>query len=119
MANLPMPLDPPREPALTVGAGVGSLAGAVAIVQYLFPDLLTEKQLGLVFIVSALVLPMLQAWITRSKVWSPASVKDLIDQGVKDAVRELDKTKQKPVLEFDKPKVRDPDSSEFFKNTGP
>lgn len=107
MTEIPkLPANPEKEPALRVGATTGTVAGVLSLLMAVAPDLLTDKQMVTILIVGAFILPILQGIWTRSTVWSPATVKELIDKGIADAQKEL---------ENKKPVIKNPDDSEFFK----
>lgn len=73
------------EPALRVGTLTGSVAGILSILVVLFPNLLTNRQTLIILVISAFTLPIITAVLTRGKVWSPASVEDVIEEAVKGA----------------------------------
>lgn len=75
----------PSEPAVKVGSITGTVAGVLALVAYLAPNFLTDKQTTIILIVAAFVLPIVTALFTRGKVWSPASVEELIEEAVTEA----------------------------------
>lgn len=76
-----------KEPALKVGSAVGSVAGILYILGFVFPDFLTEKQTNVILVVSAFLLPIITAIFTRGKVWSPATVEEIIDEAVTESER--------------------------------
>lgn len=77
---------PSSEPALTVGASTTAITGALYfIVKYLFPQV-PDEVLNSVAILVAIAIPFLTSWIIRSRVWSPKSVQDVVDEAVKHAL---------------------------------
>jgi hypothetical protein len=88
-----------KEPALSVGATGGTVAGTLALLLYLFPEI-PEGTLRLVFVISAFALPVVTAILTRGRVWSPASVVKLVDEAVAKAT-EVTKmlSERKPTIE--------------------
>lgn len=115
MTNLPnLPADPPKEPALAVGTTTGTLAGIVSLIVVLFPDMLTDKQVTTILVVATFVGPIISAIITRSRVFSPATVKELLDQGIADA-QKITKPEKPLLRELGKPVLKSPDESDFFK----
>lgn len=75
-----------KEPALKIGVSTAGVAGVLALVSYLFPHLLNERQTALIFVISAFALPIITAIFTRGKVWSVASVEEVIEEAVQDAL---------------------------------
>jgi hypothetical protein len=69
----PYPINAPTEPALAVGA-VAAIVGAGLAVLVAFGLDLTEDQTNSILGLTLVAGPVILALITRSKVWSPASV---------------------------------------------
>lgn len=80
-----------EEPAVATGSSVMTVAGALSLVLFFFPELLNERQQTVVLVLSAFLLPIITALLTRRYVWSPASVQRLIDNAVAGARREVTK----------------------------
>ena len=78
-----------EEPSLKVGGFTASVAGILSLVVFFAPDLMSEKTIIVVLVASAFILPLITALFTRGKVWSPASVQELIDQAAAEATKEL------------------------------
>lgn len=76
-----------REPALKVGAATGTVAGILFLVTSLFPHLMSDRTTTIILVVSAFLLPIITAIFTRGRVWSAASVEELIEDAVQDALR--------------------------------
>lgn len=84
-----IPNNTSEEPAAKVGTFTALGTGIVALLTYFAPNLLNEKTTTLVLVIVAFVLPIVTAFFIRNKVWSPASVQELIDRAVYDATEEL------------------------------
>lgn len=67
------------EPALKVGAIV-ALVGAILAAVAAFGLKLTPEQTAAVMSLTTIAAPLVSAWFTRSRVYSPATVAKLIDQ---------------------------------------
>lgn len=78
-----------EEPVVKVGAYTSSVAGILALLAYLAPNLISEKTTTIILVIAAFVLPIVTALLTRGRVWSPASVKILVDESIRDATIEL------------------------------
>lgn len=89
------PDKPAKEPALTIGAYTGGAAGLLGLVTTLFPNLLTDRQTTIILVVVAFLLPLITAALTRGKVWSPATVAELVDEALEGAQEALHQ-KNKP-----------------------
>ncbi len=88
-----LPATPEKEPALKVGATTSTVAGILSLVALVIPGFISDKQSTIILIISAFALPLITAIFTRGKVWSPASVQELIDHAVADALEEASKKK--------------------------
>lgn len=75
------------EPALKTGSIVATVAGVLSLVVFLFPDLLTERQISLILVLTSVAIPIITAIITRGKVWSPKSVQEAVDKVVVEVLR--------------------------------
>jgi hypothetical protein len=85
-------LDPKeKEPALKVGGYTSSVAGILSVILALFPNVLTERQALVVLVIASIVLPLVTAAFTRGQVWSPASVKELLDEALEEAKKLIEK----------------------------
>jgi hypothetical protein len=78
--------NPSTEPAVGVGVSTASVAGILSLIALFFPNLLTDKQSSMVLVVAAFALPLVTAFLTRGKVWSPSSVEQAIENAVEDAL---------------------------------
>lgn len=67
---------PAGEPALAVGS-VTAAVGAVLALLVAFGLDLTGEQTAAILGVTTVVAPLVSAWFTRSRVWSPRSVAEL------------------------------------------
>ncbi len=88
-----------KEPALATGATTGTVAGILAIIGYLFPGAIDERTYVIILIAGVFLSPIISAIFTRGKVWSPASVKQLLAETVEEtrkAVTGIQKTKSAP-----------------------
>lgn len=74
------------EPALKVGAITSVASGILSLVLLFAPNLLNETQLTVIGIISAFALPIITALFTRGRVWSPASVLEVVNISVQDAL---------------------------------
>lgn len=75
-----------KEPALKVGAIVTVvLSASYIIVKQVIPNV-PDATIDATFSVLAVIVPLVVAWIIRSKVWSPASVQAVTDEAVKQAL---------------------------------
>lgn len=76
------------EPAVSTGSITGTVAGVVAIALYFFPNIPPNVIQG-ILVVSAFLLPIITALFTRGQVWSPDSVKKIVDEAVKNALQNV------------------------------
>ncbi len=73
-----------KEPALVVGSATAGVAGIIVLIlSTFFPKLVTEDVKTTIYGVVAILFPIIAGWITRGKVWSPASVEEVIEEAVK------------------------------------
>lgn len=77
---------PSSEPAIATGVTTGTVAGLLGVILYFFPNALTGRQTDLILVVAAMLLPVITALLTRGKVWSFNSVKDVVEESVTRAV---------------------------------
>ncbi len=77
--------NPDNEPAAKIGAANSTVAGILALVMFVFPGFVPDKYTNTILVIAAFTLPIITALLTRNYVWSPASVKKLIDAALKDA----------------------------------
>lgn len=90
--------NPSKEPALAIGGSVTTVAGALSLLAFFAPDLLSEKTIVIILVASAFLLPMITAFATRHFVWSPASVEEVVNEAVnraEETLRELQNRKRK------------------------
>lgn len=80
-----IPNNKHEEPTLKTGTSTAGVAGVLSLVFFFFPELLSERQTTLILVLAAFVLPLVTALFTRGKVWSPASVQELINEATKEA----------------------------------
>lgn len=70
-----------KEPALRTAANVViPVAATLGVIQLLWPNLVSEDVKNVILTVIVILMPFITAFFTRGHVWSPASVKDLINQ---------------------------------------
>lgn len=86
---------PAKEPAIRTGSNVAAVAGLLSLITVLFPELLTDREITIILVISAFVLPIVTALFTRGKVWSPASVKEVIEEATKEAADVFDELPKK------------------------
>lgn len=73
------------EPAVNTSFIVSAVPVAVTAVSLLFPNLLSADNWSLVIYVIALFAPIVTALMIRGKVWSPASVKTVLEAAIEEA----------------------------------
>jgi hypothetical protein len=84
--------EPSVEPAVKVGITFGTVTGAAALVTYFFPDIPDSTIQG-ALVVAAFLLPIINAFLTRGRVWSPDSVQIVINEAVDRALEQANKNK--------------------------
>lgn len=73
------------EPVLST-AMFTSVAPAIGVIVYtLFPNLVSANGWNIIFYLIALLIPIVTALLTRGKVWSPASVKEVLENAIEAA----------------------------------
>jgi hypothetical protein len=77
MTNSPTPGKPSAEPALAVGA-VTAAVGAILALLVAFGLDLTTEQTTAVLGAATFLAPLVSAWFTRSRVYSPQTVARLL-----------------------------------------
>lgn len=82
---------PSAEPALKVGTAATSVAGILGLIAYFSPNLLTPRQTDLILVISAFVLPIVTAFFIRKRVWSPASVVEVVEEAIGKGLEEYKK----------------------------
>lgn len=82
-----IPTSDAKEPVLLVGGSVGTVAGILGLISYINPNLLTGRTPEIILMIAGLVLPIVTAIFARGFVWSPHSVKELVDEAVTNATR--------------------------------
>ncbi len=73
------------EPAVNTGVLMGAFPLLVGGIRILWPNLVSDSNWELIFYVTALLLPVVTAFFIRGKVWSPASVKEVLEQAIEAA----------------------------------
>jgi hypothetical protein len=92
------------QPALVVGSATATVAGLLAVISLFFP--ISPDVTNGILVSAAFLLPFITALITHPKVWSPASVQEVVDLAVKQALEQAGKGEKKfnppidPVTEF-------------------
>lgn len=81
------------EPARNVGITVTSVAGILSLITVLFPNLLSDRVQVLIYVIASFALPLITAFLIRGKVWSPASVVEVVDEAVDGALEAAKKPK--------------------------
>jgi hypothetical protein len=92
------------QPALAVGSTTATVAGVLTLVLYFFPNI-PNTVIQSLLVISAFVLPLITALFTRNKVWSPASVQEVVDEAVRRALDAAGKSEPK----FNPPVTKTPD----------
>lgn len=83
--------NPSTEPAVKVGITVGTVAGLAGLALYFFPNI-PEGVIQAGLVLAVFLLPIINGFLTRGKVWSPASVQSLVEEAVKQALEQAKKT---------------------------
>jgi len=78
--SVPTPDPTSSEPALAVGT-ITALVGAALTLAVSFGLDLTDKQTAAIFAVTTIVAPFVSGWFTRKRVYSPATVAKMRDDG--------------------------------------
>jgi hypothetical protein len=91
------------QPALVVGSATGAIAGALSLVALFIniPEGVTQA----ILVIAAFLLPLITALFTKNKVWSPASVQQLVEEAVRRALDASGKSEPK----FNPPLDKTPD----------
>lgn len=79
------------EPAVNTGVLMGAIPVIAVVVRYLWPNLLSDNNWDVTFYLIALFIPVVTAFFIRGKVWSPASV----SQVLKDAIQAAENSRKK------------------------
>lgn len=96
--------DLSKEPALATGASITTVAGLSSLVLSLWPNLISDSKLNVILVIVAFFLPIVTAIFTRGKVWSPATVQEVLDVAVEDAIKQRDKDRSARLMSTkDKP----------------
>lgn len=75
-----------REPAINTGLIASSSVALIGgVVRIFAPNLLSQDMWELIFYIVALIIPIVTAVRIRGKVWSPASVKEVLDISIAEA----------------------------------
>lgn len=87
----------PTNPAVNVG-GVGTFLAAVfVLVNTFWPRLMTDTTETAILSVAAILAPVILGFIIRSKVWSPSSVRQVIESVYREtAVQSVKPNDEKP-----------------------
>lgn len=102
--TLPGP-NPPKEPLLTVGT-ITMLATAVVALVVSFGVHLDDDTQAAILGVVAVVAPIVVAWVGRSRVYSPASVRAVIRQVASHRTQVLPTTGDTVVRDVEPPPAR-------------
>lgn len=82
---------PSAEPAIKIGTAATTVAGVLSLIAYFSPNLLTPRQTDLILVISAVALPLITAFFIRKRVWSPASVIEVVQEAVGKGIEEYKK----------------------------
>lgn len=75
-----------KEPALALGAVTTFVAAFIIIcLKLFFPDVVSDEIESSIYGFVGLLFPIITAFLIRRKVWSPASVEDVIEKAVTSA----------------------------------
>lgn len=88
---------PSSEPTLVVGSVTTSVAGLLSLVLYFFPSI-PSNVIQVLLVASAFILPLLTAVFTRGKVWSPDSVRTVVDEAVAAALEQAEKNRTSKIV---------------------
>lgn len=91
------------EPALKVGVTTGTVAGLLFLLTYFLPEI-PKDTLEVILVITAFVLPIINAIFTRGKVWSPATVQTVVDEAIEEALKALSLLKDNKGVIGDTPK---------------
>jgi hypothetical protein len=83
--------DLTKEPALATGGAITTVTGVSALALSLWPNLISDAKLNVILVVAAFLLPLITAVFTRGKVWSPATVQEVLDEAVAQALAQQHK----------------------------
>jgi hypothetical protein len=73
--------NPDSEPSLKVGMTASTVVGVVIlIISGVFHKQLSAETQTTIYGIAVLFIPLVVSWLIRAKVWSPASVKKVIDE---------------------------------------
>jgi hypothetical protein len=83
------------EPAMVVGTNVTMAASLLALVVAIFPNLIPENAVAPLGMILVIILPMVTSFLIRRKVFSPATVLNIVhaaeeEQRIKSAARTND-----------------------------
>jgi len=75
----------PKEPAANIGTTVGFLTAVFVLVNNFWPNIIKDNVQEAIISIAAILLPFITSLLIRRKVWSPASVEDLLEEAVTEA----------------------------------
>lgn len=76
------------EPALKQGSWTSVTVLVLSAITVFFPHLFSQKIELMIYMIASFILPLITAYLIRSKVWSPASVQSYIND-IMDAAEEI------------------------------
>lgn len=89
------------EPAVNTGAFITALPAVFVILNLIFPHAVTAEWETTVYGLASILGPLITGIIVRRKVWSPASVHDLVKQAVIETEREAAAVRMRNTQEND------------------
>jgi hypothetical protein len=79
--------SPATEPALTVGS-IGTVTAALIVgFTLIFHRQVNEETRNIIYGCVSIIAPLIISWLIRSKVWAPESVKAVVGQAEKEALK--------------------------------
>lgn len=93
--------DLPTEPARNTGGLVSLVIILMSTITILFPNFLSNKTQLIIYMIASFILPLVTAFLIRKKVWSPASVQQVIEE----VTAEASQLKKLPIPRNETPKL--------------
>jgi hypothetical protein len=77
--------DKATEPAVLTGSIITAVVGIGGLIQLFAPNILSDDTWELIYYLAAFFLPIFTAIRIRGKVWSPASVQEVLNKALEEA----------------------------------